>query len=381
MATSHSSRRPARFVNVAQDMLIEKIDCQNILGYEDHELVVCCKDHRSGLHAVVAIHSTARGPALGGCRMWPYASEEEALTDALRLSQAMSRKHAVAKTPHGGGKAIIFGDSKKEKSESLFSAFGRFINQLGGQYITSEDVGISVDDMVVVAKQTEHVVGLPIETGGSGDPSPVTAYGVACGVRAAVAYQAQRNYDPEARLDGVKVAVQGLGHVGRYLCHYLDEAGAQLIVADVHTPNVDWVCRETNAVAVSPDEIYQVEADVFAPCALGSVLNADTIPRLQCSIVAGAANNQLESPQLASQLHDRGILYCVDYVINAGGIINISYENGNYDKAQAMRHTVGIGNTLIDIFNKAHSDKRTTCEVADEIARQRMVKNVAPSRK
>jgi len=304
--------------------------------------------------------------------MWPYASDAEALEDVLRLSQGMSDKHAVAQTGQGGGKAVIIGDSRKDKTEAMFRAFGRLVDQFNGQYITGEDVGVAVEDMVIVAEQTKHVVGLPLKNGGSGNPSPVTAYGVFCGIQAAVAHRIGRDYDPRARLDGITVAVQGLGSVGSSLCRYLYDAGARLVVTDLHAPNVELICKQFQATATALDEIYAVDAEVFAPCALGGALNARTIGQLRCSIVAGAANNQLASPDLARPLQDRGILYCVDYVINAGGVINISYEHQKYDKAEAMQHTERIGNTLIDIFRRAEAEDRTTVEVADAISRHAM---------
>jgi len=359
-------------LDIASNMDIETLDCRGLPGFDNHERVVRGYDPASGLRAFIAIHSTTLGPALGGCRMWPYANDKEALADVLRLSQGMSDKHAMAQTHQGGGKAVIVGDSRKDKTEAMFRAFGQLVDQLNGRYITGADVGIAVEDMVIVAEQTEHVVGLPLKNGGSGNPSPITAYGVFCGIQAAVAYRIGRKYDPRARLDGITVAVQGLGNVGSSLCRYLHDAGARLIVADVYAPNVERICNQFQATAVASDEIYSVEAEVFAPCALGGVLNATTLRHLRCSIVAGSANNQLASPDLARPLQDRDILYCVDYVINAGGIINISYENRAYDKAKAMEHTERIGNTLVNIFQRAKAEGQTTVEVANAISRQAM---------
>ncbi|WP_197455928.1 Leu/Phe/Val dehydrogenase [Stieleria neptunia] len=339
--------------------------------------MVSCTDARVGLRAFIAIHNTSLGPALGGCRMWRYASDEEALTDALRLSQGMSYKHAVADTQQGGGKAVIMGDPRRDKSDALFQAFGRFVDRLGGQYVTAEDVGVSVDDMVSVRTQTNHVAGLPTSMGSSGDPSPVTAYGVYCGIQAAVAFKRGRPYNPRARLDDITVAVQGVGNVGYSLCRHLHDAGANLVVSDVHQSNVTRACTELSATSVAPEAIDDVHADVFAPCALGGSLNHQSAERLKSAIVAGAANNQLAEPAVAKTLTDRKIIYAPDYVINAGGIINISYEKRDYDLNQAMHHTERIGETLTEIFHCANTEDIPTAEVADRIAQQRLAATTA----
>jgi leucine dehydrogenase len=336
-------------------------------GYDDHERVVSCHDPHSGLHALIAIHSTTLGPALGGCRMWPYESQREGLIDVLRLARGMSYKHAVAGTAQGGGKAVIIADPSGQKSEDLLVAFGRFVEQLEGRYITAEDVGTSVDDMTVVGRATRHVAGLPVEAGGSGDPSPLTAWGVFCGIRAAVRYQRGRD-----DLEGITVAVQGVGHVGHCLCRRLDEAGAKLVVADVDPASVARARGAFHADAVSPEAIYDADVDVFAPCALGGTINRQTAARLKASIVAGAANNQLSSPDVARLLAARSILYAPDYVINAGGVINISYESRGYDETEARRHTARIADTLTEVFHRAAKDGLTTAEVADRIARRKL---------
>ena len=333
--------------------------------FDAHEEVAFCFDEASGLKAVIAIHDTARGPAVGGCRMWPYVDEAEALTDALRLSRGMTYKSALAELPFGGGKAVILGDPHKDKSEALFLAMGRFVESLGGRYITAEDVGISVEDVEIMERVTKHVAGT--RSGGAGDPSPSTAYGVLVGIRAAVAHRLGRN-----SLDGVRVAVQGLGHVGTHLCRFLKEAGAKLTVTDIDRAAVERAETEFDARAVAPEEIYGADGDVFSPCALGAVINDQTIPRLKAPIVAGSANNQLAEPRHGAELRARGLLYAPDYVINAGGIINISHEGPDYDKKAAIDHVAKIHDTLREIFARADADGMPTSEAADHIAEERI---------
>jgi leucine dehydrogenase len=316
--------------------------------FDDHAEVAFCNDPESGLKAIIAIHNLNRGPALGGCRMWDYASEEEALTDALRLSRGMTYKSALANLPYGGGKSVIIGDPKTMKSEPLFRAMGRFVDSLGGRYIIAEDVGIGVSDVDIMAQETAHVSGA--SAGGVGDPSPGTAYGVYVGIRAAVKYKLGRD-----DLKGLTVAVQGLGHVGRYLCRRLAGAGAALIVTDIDRNAVDAVVDELGAKAVAPEEIYGVDAQVYAPCAL----------------VAGAANNQLAEPRHGAELQRRGVLYAPDYVINAGGVIVISHEGPRYDKAEAFAHIAGIHDTLLEIFRRADANGAPTSEAADRLAEER----------
>ena len=329
--------------------------------------MVFCHDKASGLRAIVALHSTALGPALGGCRMWPYANEAEALTDVLRLSQAMSYKHAVAKTPHGGGKSVILADPARDKSEALLRAFGRFIERLGGRYVVAEDVGTTADDMAVIRRETSAVAGISTAAGGSGDPSPVTAYGVFCGIKAAVRFRLGRD-----NLTGLKVAVQGVGHVGYALAKYLRDAGANLFVSDLDAAAVAAAASALGASPVGADEIYDLPADIFAPCALGATVNRRTIPRLKAAIVAGAANNQLAEPADGAALAARGILYAPDYVINAGGIINIACERGGYDRDRAMKWTEEIYRTSLAIFERAREDDLPTNVVADRIAAERL---------
>ena len=339
--------------------------------YDDHEQVVFCQDAGGRLCAIIAIHSTALGSALGGCRMWPYASEAEALDDVLRLSRGMTYKHAIAGTSRGGGKAVILGDPCRDKTDSLWRTLARSIDQLEGRYITAEDVGTTTRDMVAMRQRTPYVVGLPREMGGSGDPSPMTAYGVYCGILAAVAHR-RLTRRRDGCLAGVTVAVQGVGHVGYALCDRLHKAGARLIVTDVHQSAVERACQDFGARGVAPGEIYDVEADVFAPCALGGTLSQHTVPRLRVAIVAGSANNQLSSPKVGQLLHERGILYAPDYVINAGGVINVSLEGPDYDMGVARARTRRIILTLTQIFTRAEAEGRTTEEVADELARDRL---------
>lgn len=256
---------------------------------KEHEQVVFCNDPDTGLKSIIAIHNTDIGPALGGCRMWNYESEEAALKDVLRLSRGMSYKAAIANLNLGGGKSIIIGDAKKDKSEILFRSFGRFVEGLGGRYITAEDVGTSVRDMEWVRMETQYVTGISRALGGSGDPSPVTALGTFVGMKATVKKQLGKD-----NLGGLTVALQGVGHVGYYLCKHIHENGGKLIVTDIYDKNVNRVVNDFNAVAVKPDEIYKQNVDIYAPCALGATLNDETIPQLNCSIIAGAANNQLE---------------------------------------------------------------------------------------
>ncbi len=335
--------------------------------FDGHEQVVFGHDAASGLRAIIAIHNTNLGPALGGCRMWPYASEAEALTDVLRLARGMTYKSALAGLSYGGGKAVILGDPRKDKSEALFLAMGRFVDSLGGRYVTAEDVGISVDDVEVMARATHHVAGT--RAGGAGDPSPSTAYGVLMGIRAAVAHKLGRN-----SLDGVRVAVQGVGHVGYHLCHLLDQAGARLTVTDIDDKAIERVADEFGAEPVAPDAITGVASEVFAPCALGAIINDVTIDQLQAPIVAGSANNQLAEPRHGVELLRRGVLYAPDYVINAGGVINISHEGPDYDKRAAVDHVGRIHATLREIFGRAEAAGIPTSEAADRLAEERLTK-------
>ncbi len=335
----------------------------NLRAYDSHEQVVFCRDVDSGLRAIICIHNTNLGPAVGGCRMWDYNSDEGALIDALRLSRGMTYKNAMAGLKMGGGKSVIIGNSKTMKSEELFRAFGRFVDKLSGKYITAEDVGINPKDMAIVNKETNYVLGLE---GKSGDPSPVTAYGVYKGIKAAAKHKLGRD-----DLEGLKISVQGLGHVGYYLCEHLKKEGAQLIVTDINQDNLDRVVGNLGATAVGINEIYEQEVDIYAPCALGATVNDNTLKRLNTKIIAGAANNQLAEDRHGDILMQRGILYAPDYVINAGGIINVSFEE-NYDQAAALEKVDEIYGTLTEVFEASDAESRPTNVIADEIARRRV---------
>ncbi len=335
--------------------------------FRDHEQVVFAADPASGLQAILAIHDTRRGPALGGCRIWSYGDEEAAIADALRLSRGMTYKSALARLPLGGGKCVVLGDASQVKTPDLLRALGRAIHRLGGRYVTAEDVGVKPEDLRVVQQETPYVAGLP-ET--SGDPSPATARGVFVGLLAAIRHRLGAE-SPE----GLTVAIQGLGAVGRSLADQLHAAGAKLVVADIRTDAVERAVWELEAKSVSVDEIAEAKADVFAPCALGAVLNDATIPRLGAVVVAGSANNQLARAYHGEALMERGVLYAPDYAINAGGIINIAHEdraNGAYDAAGARAAVEGIGATLDEIFTRAAAERRPTSEIADAMAEERL---------
>jgi leucine dehydrogenase len=334
------------------------------IAAHSHEQVVFCYEPAAGYRGIIAIHNTTLGPALGGTRFWNYRSDEEALIDVLRLSRGMTYKAAVAGLNLGGGKAVIIGDPRMARREMIFRAHGRFVESLGGRYYTAEDVGTSVEDMDYVKMETEFVTGV---AGGSGDPSPVTAYGTYRGIRAC----ARERYGSDS-LTGMSVAVQGVGHVGYYLCRYLADEGAKLIVTDIDHDRVGRVVREFGAAAVAPDEIYAVDAQVFAPCALGAVVNDDTIPRFRFDIIAGAANNQLAEERHGDTLHQRGILYAPDYVINAGGLINVYGELNDWSGEQARRKAGEIYDTLIQIFELAKQNGIPTYEAADRVAERRI---------
>ena len=333
--------------------------------YDNHEQVLFCRDEDADLFAIIAIHDTTLGPAAGGCRMWPYASVDDAVTDVLRLSQAMSYKNALADLPLGGGKSVIIGDPNKDKNEKLLTCFAGFVQGLGGQYYTAEDIGIGINDVEVVAKASDYVFGLAT----TGDPSPFTARGCFEGIRAAVKHKLGRD-----SLEGLKVAVQGIGNVGRYVCKNLQEAGAELIVADVNPEAVAYAVENFGSEAVTPEEIYAQDVDIFSPCAMGGILNDDTVPQLKASIVAGVANNQLAEARHGRVLHNRGILYAPDYVINAGGMLNASGDIfGQYDVDQVTERVTGLYDATLRIFEVAKQEDRPTNEVADDLARQIIV--------
>ncbi|MBE3580666.1 MAG: Glu/Leu/Phe/Val dehydrogenase [Thermoanaerobacteraceae bacterium] len=332
-------------------------------GYEQ---LVMCHDRTSGLKAVICIHDTTLGPALGGLRMWPYASEDEAVLDALRLARGMTYKNAAAGLNLGGGKAVIIGNPRTDKSEELFRAFGRFVDTLGGRYITAEDVGTSVDDMEYIRMETQYVAGL---AGLSGDPSPVTAYGTYMGMKATALVVWGND-----SLKGKVVAVQGLGHVGYALCRYLAEEGARLIVTDLDPAAVDRVVGEFGATAVAPGDIYGVDCDIFSPNALGGIINDETIPQFKCRVVVGAANNQLKEERHGDILREKGIFYAPDYIVNAGGVINIAEELRGYDRERALKKAAGIYDRVLKVFKIAEEQNIPTYIAADRMAEERIAR-------
>lgn len=336
-------------------------------SFRNHEQVFFHQDPASGLAAIIAIHDTTLGPALGGCRYWTYDDEAAALDDVLRLSRGMTFKAALAGLAFGGGKAVILAPKDAEKTPALFAAFGRFVNSLAGRYITAEDVGTCPADMEIVHGVTPYVAGVADGGAGDGDPSPATAWGVLHGLRAAVEAQLGRG-----DLHGVHVTIQGLGNVGGHLAQYLADAGARLTVADLDGSRRAWARNHLGAEVVGVNEIYDVDADVFAPCAMGAVLNDQTIPRLRVRAVAGSANNQLAEDRHGAALMDRDILYAPDYVINAGGIINISHEGRAYDRDAAMAHCARIHDTLAEIFQRGGREGRASNEIADQLAEERI---------
>lgn len=332
----------------------------------DHEQVVFCYDESTGLRCIVAIHDTSLGPALGGCRMWPYRSEEEALWDVLRLSRGMTYKNAAMGLNLGGGKAVILGDPARDKSEALFRAFGRFVETLGGRYITAEDVGTTVQDMAYVRSETRFVAGL-LEK--SGDPSPATAFGVWRGMKAC----AQWVWGSES-LNGRTVALQGVGKVGSALARYLKDEGARLVIADVDRERARKVGAELGAEVVDAESIYDVPCDIFSPCALGAVVNDDTLKRLRCKVIAGSANNQLAEPRHGQALEEMGILYAPDFVINGGGVTNVAdeFEEGGYNRERAFARIATIYEKLWRIFTVAREEKIPTFVAAERVAEQRI---------
>ena len=332
-----------------------------------HERVLFCSNPDVGLEAIIAVHSTVLGPGLGGVRMWPYSSREEAFVDVLRLSRGMTYKAAAAGLHLGGGKAVIIGDSKKDKSEALFRAFGRYVESLGGLYITAEDVGTDMEDMEVIHHETRWVTGVSPALGGGGDPSPVTASGVLQGMKAA----AQHKWGDDS-LKGKSVAIQGLGSVGSYLAQYLKEEGAKTFGADIDTEATAQAASEHGVEIVPTGEILEVECDVLAPCALGAVLNDKTIPRLRCQIVAGGANNQLADDRHGQELHDRGILYAPDFVGNAGGLINVYNELVGYNREVALRMARGIYANMLRVFEISRTQSIPTHRAADRLAEERI---------
>lgn len=344
------------------------------MAHHDYGELHLKRDAATGLQAIVAVHDTRLGPALGGCRFIHYDTEDEAIVDALRLARGMTYKAAIAGVAHGGGKAVIMRPPGRFDRAALFRAFGRFLEDLRGHYITAEDSGTGLEDMEIIRTVTRHVTGVKPEHGGSGDPSPFTALGVRRGIEACVRHAMGRE-----GLDGVHVAVQGVGHVGYHLCRELHGLGAKLTVADVDPLKAERAERELGAEVVPLEAIYGVECDVFAPCALGSALNDDTIPRLACRIVAGAANNQLAEPRHGGDLMQRGILYAPDYAINAGGLINVAQEVIGYDAERSRARVLGIYDVVLEIAERAKRAMAPTDRIAETMAQERLAEAAPPA--
>jgi len=334
----------------------------------EHEQLVFCSRPEAGLKAIIAIHDTTLGPALGGTRMWNYQNETAAIKDVLRLARGMTYKAAISGLNLGGGKAVILGDPHKDKNEQLFRAFGRFVDGLGGRYITAEDVGMSEQDMEWIFSETKYVTGIPKSLGGSGNPSPVTAYGVYMGMKAA----AKKAYGSDS-LSGKRIGIQGAGSVASYLAEYISKEGAKIFVTDIFREKADLLAKKTGAEVVNPDEIYTLDLDIFSPCALGGVVNDDTIDHLTCDVIAGGANNILDDENRHGELlRNKEILYAPDYVINAGGIINISSELEGYNEQLAMDKTARIYDTVLEIFKTAEEHEIPTITASNMLAEKRI---------
>ncbi|HZW68090.1 MAG TPA: Glu/Leu/Phe/Val dehydrogenase [Pseudogracilibacillus sp.] len=344
-----------------------------LLQTDDFEQIIFCNDNASGLKAIIAIHDTTLGPALGGTRMWNYESETDALEDVLRLAKGMTYKNAAAGLNLGGGKAVIIGDPNTDKSEALFRAFGRYVESLNGRYITAEDVGTFEEDMDFIHMETEHVTGT--SDGGVGDPSPVTSLGIYYGMKAA----AKEAYGDDS-LKGKTIAVQGVGQVAYHLCQHLYQEGANLIVTDINQEAVARAVEDFKASAVQPDEIYDVDCDIYSPCALGGTLNDDTISRLKAKIIAGSANNQLEEERHGLVLHEKGVIYAPDYVINSGGVINVAEELVGYNRDRALNKVKSIYSILSEVFTISREKNIPTSVAANERAERRMKSIRASSR-
>lgn len=333
----------------------------------DYEQVVVCQDKASGLKAIIAIHDTTLGPALGGTRMWTYETEEAAFEDALRLAKGMTYKNAAAGLNLGGGKTVIIGDPKKDKNEAMFRAFGRFIQGLNGRYITAEDVGTTVEDMDLVYSETDYVTGVSPAFGSSGNPSPVTAYGVYVGMKAA----AKEAFGDDS-LEGKTVAVQGVGNVAYNMCRHLHEEGAKLIVTDINKKSVQRAVEDFGATAVDTEDIYDVDCDIYSPCALGATVNDKTLPKLKAKVIAGAANNQLLENRHGDILQEKGIIYAPDYVINSGGVINVADELLGYNRERAMKKVESIYDSIEKIMQISKRDKVPTYVAANRLAEERI---------
>lgn len=338
------------------------------MSIHNHEQILFCNDNATGLKAIIAIHNTVLGPSLGGTRMWNYRNEMEALNDVLRLSRGMTYKSSVAGLNLGGGKAVIIGDAKKVKSEALLRRFGKFVNSLGGKYITAEDVAMTSRDMEIIKMETNYVSGLPENMGGSGDPSPVTAYGVYVSMKAS----AKEIYGTDS-LNGKRVLVQGIGHVGESLVDHLTKEGAKVYINDISEERLKAASEKYKAEVVSSDAMFDLDIDIYAPCALGATVNDDTLSKLKCKIICGAANNQLADEQKHGEMvKEKGILYSPDFVVNAGGIINVYYELEGYNRERALAHAEKIYDTTWNIIQTAKAQNIPTYVAANKIAEQRI---------
>ena len=338
------------------------------ISFDDHEQVVFCQDKDTGLKAIIGIHNTVLGPALGGTRMWNYTNEWEAVNDVLRLSRGMSFKSSISGLNLGGGKAVIIGDAKTQKTPELMRRFGQFVDSLSGKYITAEDVGMETKDMDTVREVTKYVTGISESKGGSGNPSPITAYGVFMGLKAAAKYQFGTD-----NLEGKRVLVQGIGHVGEVLVDHLTKNGAVVTIADINEQRIEEVVKKYGAKAFTGADLYAADVDIYAPCALGATINDETINKIQAKVIAGAANNQLANEVMhGNLLKEKGILYAPDFLINAGGVINVYSELANLTSAQVMEKTENIYNTSLEIFKFAEINNITTHRAAMEIAQKRI---------
>ncbi len=356
-------------VEAKESTTVKKISLFDKIAKMGHEQVVFCNDEDTGLRAIIGIHNTVLGPALGGTRMWSYASEQEAITDVLRLSRGMTFKAAISGLNLGGGKAVIIGDAATMKSEAYLRRFGKFIESLGGKFITAEDVNMKTRDMEYIHMETDHVTGLPENMGGGGDPSPVTAFGTYVGMKA----MAHKAYGSDSLKDKV-IGVQGVGQVGMYLVEHLTKEGAKVYISDINEEKLKNVSKKYGVNVVGTDEIYDLEMDIYSPCALGASLNDDTIPRLNCQIVAGGANNQLgEEEKHGYMLMDQGIAYAPDFVINAGGLINVYNEYlGGYNRDKAYRHAEKIYDSILNIAHESEIHEISPQEAAIKLAKKRI---------
>ena len=341
------------------------------MNAHEHEQVVFCSDPSTGLKAIIALHNTVLGPGMGGTRMWNYATEQEAVRDVLRLSRGMTFKNAIAGLNIGGGKAVIMGDVRQLKDEAFMRRFGRFVDSLGGRYWTAEDMNMTTRDMEYIRMETPYVAGLPESMGGSGDPSPVTAYGVYMGMKAA----AKEAYGSDS-LVGKKVVVQGTGHVGSHLVDYLIKEGAKVGISDIFEEKVAQITKKHKVEVIASEDIYHADMDIYAPCAMGATLNDETISDLRCAVVAGGANNQLDQEDKNGEmLRERGIIYAPDFLINSGGITNVYYEQqGNHNRDRVMAQTERIYDVCLDVIGYAEKNQVTTHKAALDLAVRRIEK-------